>query len=262
MAELLIRPKSSKRPEDPQVPPWATDPQGLLKSRPGSIKLALSGGLASGKSTVAALFEVFGATRLDFDDLARQAVAPNSPALAEIVKLFGPKSLLPDGQMNRAYLAKKVFKNPLLRKSLEAIIHPETWKLMLENLKAPELKPVIVIEIPLLFEVGLESLFDQVLLCFAKPETQLRRLIFRQPKLGKSLAKKMLAAQTPILDKLRRAKMIVNNEGPLSQTIYQAKELWDLLTASPEAQLVPPSASPLAGPQAPERKNPLDSKRP
>ncbi|MDR2300966.1 MAG: dephospho-CoA kinase [Deltaproteobacteria bacterium] len=256
MAETPKRPKISKRPEDPKVPPWASDPEGLLKSRPGSIKIALTGGLATGKSTVAALFEVFGASRLDFDRYARQAVAPDSPGLSEVVKLFGPGCLLPGGEMNRTFVGKKVFKDPVLRKGLEDIIHPETWKLMLQNLKSPNLKPVTVIEIPLLFEAGLETLFDHVLLSFAAPETQLRRLLFRDPKLGKSLAKKMIAAQTPILEKLRRAKSVVNNDGPLARTIYQTKDLWDALIKN----LDPPAqTSGLApDPMRPNHKNGRD----
>jgi dephospho-CoA kinase len=201
---------------------------------------------------VAALFEVFGATKLDYDRFARQAVAPDGAFLPEVVKLFGPKCLLPSGELNRAWVGKKVFKDPSLRKQLEAIIHPETWALMLQSLKSTNLKPLTIIEIPLLFEAGLESRFDRVILSFATPETQLRRLRFRDPKLSKSQAKRMINSQTSILDKVRRAQMIVNNDGPLSLTIYQTKDLWDLLTASPNGLARPsqPLASQL-GPSQP-----------
>jgi dephospho-CoA kinase len=200
--------------------------------------VALTGGLASGKSTVATLFEVFGANRLDFDRFAREAVAPGAPCHGPVAELFGPKCLMPDGQIDRAYVGKRAFKDAGLRKLLEGIIHPETWKIMLRRLKEGPPAPATVIEIPLLFEAGLDSLFARVILAFASPDVQLRRLMFRDPKLGKSQAKKMIASQMPILEKLRRATAVINNDGSLSVAIYQAKDLWDALVASP------PPASP------------------
>lgn len=222
-------PRPSRRPEEPGPPSWATDPEGLLKARPGSLPVALTGGLASGKSTVATLFEVFGANRLDFDRFSREAVAPGTVGLERVVEIFGPKCLQPDGQLDRPYVRKRVFKDQTLKKYLEDIIHPATWKIMLKCLKVGPPAPVTVIEIPLLFEARLDSLFDRVILAFASPEVQLRRLMFRDPKLGKSQAKKMIASQMPILEKLRRAKTVVNNDGSLSEAIYQAKKLWDSL---------------------------------
>ncbi|MDR3135544.1 MAG: dephospho-CoA kinase, partial [Deltaproteobacteria bacterium] len=127
MASPKKPPKLVPRPADPAPPPWALDPDGLLKPGPSSIRVALTGGLASGKSTVAALFEVFGAARLDFDLFARQAVAPGGACYRQARDLFGPKAVLPDGQLDRAFIGGKVFKDKELRQALEAIVHPETW---------------------------------------------------------------------------------------------------------------------------------------
>jgi dephospho-CoA kinase len=181
---------------------------------------------------VATLFEVFGATRLDFDRFAREVTLPEGPCFQAVVDLFGPKSLASDGQIDRAFIGKKVFKDSQLRRALEEIIHPETWNLMLQRLKKPYPKPVTVIEIPLLFEANLQSRFERVILSFASPENQLRRLLFRDPKAKKSHAKRMIASQIPILEKIRRAQAIVDNNGSLTVAIYQTKELWDKLTGS------------------------------
>ncbi|MDR1677806.1 MAG: dephospho-CoA kinase, partial [Deltaproteobacteria bacterium] len=220
------------KPREPESapPPWAVDPEGLLKSDQSSLKVALTGGLASGKSTVAVLFEVFGAVRLDFDQLSREVVQPDGSCYQKVIDLFGPKVTLDDGRLDRTFISRKVFKDKDLRLSLEAIMHPEIWRLMLVKLKKLGQKPVVVIEVPLLYEAGLNSLFDHVILSFASPENQLRRLLFRNPKLSKGQAKRMISTQMPILEKLRRANLIIDNNGSFSVAIYQTKNIWDKLT--------------------------------
>jgi dephospho-CoA kinase len=216
---------------DPGPPAWATDPEGRLKSSHSAIKVALTGGLASGKSTVAALFEVFGAARLDFDQLARQAVVPGGECHQQVAELLGPRSVKADGQLDRTFIGRKVFKDKELRLALEALIHPETWRLMFLWLKETPPKPVTVIEIPLLFEARLNTLFDRIVLSFASQETQLSRLLYRNPKLGKRQALRMIESQMPMTEKLRRADMIIDNNGHLPIAIHQTKDLWDKLTA-------------------------------
>jgi dephospho-CoA kinase len=158
-------------------------------------------------------------------------MTPDGPCYQAVVDLFGRKSLASDGRIDRGYVGKKVFKDIKLRRALEEIIHPETWLLMLRRLKEPNPKPVTVIEIPLLFEANLQSRFERVILSYASPENQLRRLLFRDPKIRKSHAKRMIASQISILEKVRRAQAIVDNNGSLATAIYQTKELWDKLTA-------------------------------
>ncbi|MDR2456227.1 MAG: dephospho-CoA kinase [Deltaproteobacteria bacterium] len=224
------RPKLEKRAPDPPPPPWATDPEGLLRSRPGAVKAALTGGIATGKSLASEIFAVFGAERIDFDDLCRRAVAKGSPGLDEVASLFGPKVIAPDGQMDRAKVAKIVFKDKVAREALEAVIHPAAWSLMLGDLKALPPSPLVVIEVPLLFEANLAPLFNPVIFCFAKIETQLARLKSRD-KMGRWAAKRRLKAQMPMAEKLRRADMIIDNDGPVAKTLWQVKDLWRRLTS-------------------------------
>jgi dephospho-CoA kinase len=175
------------------------------------VKAALTGGIASGKSTVAALLEAFGARLVDFDVLAREALEPGTPTWERALALFGPKARLADGQLDRPFMAKKVFKDPELRQALEDIVHPFTWGRMLQELSRGGPWPLTVVDIPLLYEANLQSLFPVVILSFATPATQIRRLLSRSPGLSERQAKRILKNQLPITDKLRRADVILNN---------------------------------------------------
>jgi dephospho-CoA kinase len=186
--------------------------------------------VASGKSTIAALLAAFGAEKIDFDLLARKAVEPDTAGFQEVSALFGSKALKPDGTLDRALIAQKVFKDSALRLSLEAIIHPITWSLMLQELEALGPKPLIIIEVPLLFEAALASLFSPVALSYASEETQLKRLLDRNPDLNRRKAKRILEAQMPMGEKLRRSNIVINNDAPLSAVIAQTKDLWNQLT--------------------------------
>jgi dephospho-CoA kinase len=226
------RPKLVARPKDPPPPPWATDPQGLLQSAPGSVKAALTGGIASGKSAAAELLAAFGAARLDFDELCRLAVAPGAEALETARAMFGPKAVTAEGTLNRPLVAKRIFKDRAVRLEWEASVHPAAWRLMLGRLPALAGAPLVVIEVPLLFEAALAPLFNPILLSFARPETQLARLRARDG-LGRWAARRRLAAQAPIMDKLRRADLILDNDGPLARLIRSCRAAYDAL-ASPE----------------------------
>jgi dephospho-CoA kinase len=199
-----------------------------LASRPGSVKASLTGGVASGKSVLAELLAAFGAERLDFDDLCRRVVAKGAPGLVEVERLFGPKIMTPDGEMDRGKVAKIVFKDKEARKALEAIIHPAAWDLMMLDLKALAQRPLVVVEVPLLFEAALDSLFSPVILSFVKERTQKARLRARDG-LSRWEAARRLAAQIPMAEKIRRADIVIDNDGSLTKTIRQAKSLWDFL---------------------------------
>jgi dephospho-CoA kinase len=222
-------PKPPARPPDAPPPSWATDPDGLLASAPGSVKAALTGGIATGKSMVAELLAAFGAGRVDFDELCRRAVAKDSEGLAEVAALLGGGVLTPDGQLDRPKVARLVFKDPEARKALEGVIHPLAWRLMLSELAKLPTAPLVVVETPLLYEAALDSLFKPVLLCFARPETQKARLRARD-RLGWLAARRRLAAQTPIMEKLRRADIVIDNDGPPARLVRRVKGVWDLLT--------------------------------
>jgi dephospho-CoA kinase len=229
----------------------------LLKDGKGSVKAALTGGIASGKSTVAALMECFGAKIIDFDLLAREALEPGTDTFDSTLALFGPKALLKDGRLDRALMAKRVFKDPGLRRALEDIVHPFTWKRMLGELGKSKEAPLTVMDVPLLYEAGLQSLFPRVILCFAAPGTQVKRLLFRNPGLSQRQAKRILANQLPMAEKLRHANIVLNNDGGLRELIFQTKDLYLRLTG-PDGQRAA-CGPPLAGGAPKACDHPMES---
>jgi dephospho-CoA kinase len=234
MEETL--PKLTERPEEPPPPEWSSDPEGLLKSRPGLIRAALTGGVASGKSTVAELLVAFGADLIDFDILARQVLKPDLPGWTKAVELFGPKMVNSDKTLNRAKIGALVFKKPDLRRKLEEIVHPQVWELMLKRLSELKESPLIIIDVPLLFETRINSLFSPVVLCFCTPVQQYQRLRARDPHKGRGLCKRTIKSQSPSAEKIRLSNYIINNSGSLPELIRQTKKVWLDLQAnlSPE----------------------------
>jgi dephospho-CoA kinase len=193
--------------------------------------MALTGGIASGKSTVAELLRTFGARVIDFDLLAREALAPEGACFDAARGLFGPRSVRGDGTLDRALVARKVFKDEGLRLELEALVHPYTWRRMLEELEGMREAPFVLADIPLLFEARLHTLFRPTVLCFASPAVQFKRLRDRDASLSGRAARRILRSQLPPAEKLRLADCVISNDGPLKDTIRQARALWDRLTA-------------------------------
>jgi dephospho-CoA kinase len=190
--------------------------------------------MGSGKSTVAELLVAFGAELIDFDELARFVLSPRSEGWTKVVELFGPKIVLKDDNLDRPKIASLVFKNPSALKALEDIIHPLAWRLMLDRLNELKDSPMVVIDIPLLFEAGVNSLFRPVIVCHADYNTRYQRLRARDPKRSRRLTKKMLASQWPVTEKIRLADAIINNTGSFVQLIRQTKALWLKLTSQPD----------------------------
>ena len=193
--------------------------------------LGVTGGIASGKSTVAEMLENLGAPVIDFDRLAREVVEPGQPALKEIVSVFGQGILKTDGTLDRKKLSKAVFSDPEKRKELESIIHPriiEIFKKRVKNVLGKDAPSIIQAVIPLLFEVRLEHLVHKILLVYAPRETQIQRLIERDGISAEDAAK-ILGAQLPIDEKLGRADFVIRNEGSLEDTQRQVRELWEEL---------------------------------
>ncbi|MDR2422183.1 MAG: dephospho-CoA kinase [Deltaproteobacteria bacterium] len=225
------QPKISRRPEEPAPPEWALKGAELLKSRPGHRRVALTGGVGSGKSTVAELMAAFGAELIDFDLLSREVLSPESVGWSQAVELFGPKIKGPDLSLDRKRIAQIVFKKPLIRKALEDIVHPLAWELMIQRLTELEESPLVVVDVPLLFEARLNGLFSPVVVCYASFEAQYRRLRARDPQKSRFLAKRIIKSQMPFAEKVRLADAIVDNNGSLSLLIRQTKELWLRLSA-------------------------------
>jgi dephospho-CoA kinase len=190
------------------------------------IKVALTGGVASGKSTVAGLLREAGLPVLDSDAVARQAVAPGKPAWQALRQNFGAEFFRPDGTVDRQALARHVFTRPEAREKLNRIIHPWITQELQEHLRQLESQgePLVVVEIPLLFELGLETLYDRVIVVSADVASQKQRLRRRDDREGDEI-EGILTAQGSLSQKAARADFVVDNSGPLSATREQVKKI-------------------------------------
>jgi len=188
--------------------------------------IGVTGGIATGKSTVDRLLAAHGASVIDADELAREAVRPGEPALDAVAARFGREVLLPNGNLDRGRLGEVVFADPEARRDLERITHPRINELMGERiataLAGPA--PLVAVDIPLLFESAREAMFEGVLLVYASPEVQVRRLRERNG-LDEAAALQRLAAQLPIDEKRDRATWIIDNSDGLDAT-SRAVDLW------------------------------------
>ncbi len=192
--------------------------------------VGLTGGIAAGKSTVAAMFRDLGAVIVDADQVARDVVQPGMPALSEIVERFGKGVLLPDGTLDRERLRKLVFDDERARRDLEAITHPRIIQRIAERIRE-ELdkgKPIAIVEAALLFETRESFLLDAVVVVTCDEETQIRRVVERSG-LSREEAANIIRAQMPTKEKIRRADYLVDNSGSLLQTWKQVKEIWNKL---------------------------------
>jgi dephospho-CoA kinase len=194
------------------------------------VRLALTGGIATGKSGVLRLLQARAIPTTDSDVLAREVVAPGTAGLRAVVDRFGPGVLDQDGALNRRALAATVFANSKARSDLEAIVHPAVYSGIRRWLASlsPE-TPLAVADIPLLFETGHEGDFDRVLVVACPPEEQLRRVMARD-RASEAEARARLAAQWPIADKAARADDVIWTMGTHEETARQVDELVQKLT--------------------------------
>lgn len=194
--------------------------------------LGVTGGIASGKSTVSAMLVELGASLIDFDVLARVVVAPGGrPALQAIVDHFGREVLSPDGTLDRQRMSALVFNNPAMRRQLEAITHApifEEYRHQVSRLATEHPGAIIQAGVPLLLEMNLQDLFAKVLLVYARPAQQVARLTARDG-ITRAAALKILASQMPIDEKLARADYVIDNGGTEAETRLQVKTLWHKL---------------------------------
>jgi dephospho-CoA kinase len=196
-------------------------------------RIALTGGIATGKTYVRALLEKLGVPTIDSDTLARQVVAAGTPGFAEVVREFGPSVVLADGELDRQKLAAIIFSEPPSRRALESIIHPrvreaiDSWFASLD----PARHAFAVADIPLLYEVDRDKDFDAVIVVAADPDTQLRRVMERDG-MAEVDARKRLRAQLPIDEKVRRADNVIRTNDSLADTDRQVKRVIEQLGAS------------------------------
>lgn len=195
-------------------------------SRP--LRLGITGGIACGKSVVAAyLQQRYGVPIVDADVLARQAVAVGTPIYQAIVDRYGDKIRRSDGTLNRPRLGEIVFAQPQERQWLEAQIHPWVIAAMERAIRACD-QALMALVIPLLFEAHLEGLVDHIWVVAATPEQQLARLEQRDRLSGHAAAQR-LASQLPLEEKIRRADMVLWNTGSLEELYRQVDQAFSLL---------------------------------
>ena len=182
------------------------------------VRVALTGGIATGKSYVAQRFRQAGVPVVDADLLARQVVEPGTPGLRAIVDRFGADGLDRAGALNRPRLASIVFSDSAARRDLEAIIHPAVRAAIDRFLaEAPPATAFAVADIPLLFETGRAGEFDVVVVAACPPEMQIERVMVRD-KSTRAQAEQRLAAQWPIDDKVQRADYVIDTGGSFEAT--------------------------------------------
>lgn len=193
-------------------------------------RVGLTGGVASGKSTVGEIFTALGATVIDADVLAREVVAPGTDGLAEIVKAFGEEVLTASGELDRAQMGEIVFADEAKRKTLEAIIHPRVRERGAELEKAAR-GPIVVHEIPLLVETGQATAFDALVVVDVPVEIQVERLV-KDRGLTPKEAEARIAAQATREERLAVANYIIDNSGSPEQLRVRVAEVYAGLQAS------------------------------
>lgn len=192
------------------------------------MNIGLTGGIACGKSTVSQLFASRGAIVIDADVLAREVVEPGAPALAEVVRAFGPGVLQGDGTLNRQELGRLVFNDAAKRKQLEELLHPSIIRLLRERMEEAErLYPdkLVIGDVPLLYESGMEGLFQEIVVVYADPVVQLERLVARNG-LTPEEALLRINAQLPMELKRKRADAVIDNSGTPEETRSQVEQYW------------------------------------
>lgn len=186
--------------------------------------IGLTGGIASGKSTVAQILREMGHSVVDADALARLVVAKNGPAYREVISVFGPGFVDSSGDLDRKKLGQAVFADKKKRVQLEQIIHPKVKSLAFREKSRLETegKSIAFYDVPLLYEKNLESEFDAVLLIYAPESIQLERMMIRNGY-SESEARERMQAQIPIEQKLLRSKYVVKNTGKIEDLKNEIK---------------------------------------
>lgn len=185
------------------------------------LKVALTGGIATGKSYVLERFRQAGVPCLDSDALAHGVMAPGTEATSAIAGRFGAEVLAPDGAVDRAKLGRIVFADPVARRDLESIVHPAVYRSIAAGLRAFEVLggDLAVVDVPLLFETAHASDFDRVIVTACPEAMQVQRMLGRG--LSETEARQRLAAQMPNADKVAKADYVIRTDGTFDETDRQ-----------------------------------------
>jgi dephospho-CoA kinase len=202
----------------------------LIPEYSEAVLIGLTGGIASGKTTVANRWAELGAEIIDADELAREVVAPGSEGLRQIVESFGADFVQSDGTLNRSLLADTVFMDASKRKRLEAITHPKIRQLALQRLSEAEDKTVVYV-IPLLVESASTLPFDSVVTVSAPESVRLNRLVTNRG-ISPELAQARLSAQASDSEREAVSSHVINSDCSLDELIERADNLWAKLTAA------------------------------
>jgi dephospho-CoA kinase len=199
------------------------------------LLVGLTGGIGTGKSTVARMLEKRGAVVFDADVLARQAVAPGTPGFDQVVERFGPNVLAPGGGLDREALASIVFSDPAARRDLEGIVHPEVRRMFAEGCEEyRDSNRVVVFSAPLLVETGMHTAFDLLIVVSAPVATQIERLM-RARGMAERDVQARIAAQLPLEAKAEVADILVDNEGTQQDLEGRVERVWRDLEAQARA---------------------------
>jgi dephospho-CoA kinase len=195
-------------------------------------KIGLTGGIASGKSSVSKMLSgLLGCEHLDADEICRQSLEPQKEGWQEFTKVFGSKYLSEGGAINRPLLRNDLFDSEQFREKVNGIIHPIVKKVILSRMNQvvkSDNSSKIIVEVPLLFEVHWEDIFDTVVVVYADHKTCLNRLVVRDG-VDKSGAEKELQSQWPLTEKVKKANHVIDNSGLLAETKSQVVHLVELL---------------------------------
>jgi dephospho-CoA kinase len=197
------------------------------------ILIGLTGGIATGKSTVAKMFKHCGAVVIDADELAREVVKPGKPAWREIVNTFGKTVLNSDRTLNRHALGGIIFSRPAKRHRLERIIHPRVareQKRLTRQATRKNPKAVVIYDVPLLFEAGIDKRVDRTIVVTADRKTQISRLKKRNG-LSRAEAIRRIRAQIPLIQKRRRADFVLDGATPRKALLKQVSHIFRQLQA-------------------------------
>jgi dephospho-CoA kinase len=196
--------------------------------RPDGIRvIGLTGGIATGKSSIARFFQAKGALVIDADQLAREAVEPGSRGLAEVVAAFGKGVLAADGRLDRTRLGGLVFADSRKRCQLERILHPEIKRLAEERiaLAAGTGHRVVFYVAPLMIEAGVTDRVDEVWVVTVRPEVQLERLVLRNG-ISRDEAQRIIDSQMPLAEKEKYGRVVIDNSGTPEETSCRLAEIW------------------------------------
>ena len=211
-----------------------------VSARPRMLRVALTGGIATGKSYVAKRLLALGIPVIDADSLAHGVMAAHTETTAAILARFGAHVAAPDGSIDRTKLGPIVFTDAAARRDLEAIVHPEVYRAIATAIDAFEsggVERIVIVDIPLLFETSTAERFDYVIVTACELATQMRRLLARG--LSEEAARQRISAQIPVNDKLARADFVIWTDGSYTETDAQVDTLVEQLRSS-SGRLRPP----------------------